>query len=83
MVNDEWARLFSDVCSACEINVPEDVSIFGVDNGKIAATIEIPKRNPLKSVMVRFRHPQAKPIQSVTVNGKPWSHFTQTKKPSN
>jgi len=33
--NDEWAKLLSEVCARCEINVPEDISILGVDNDEI------------------------------------------------
>lgn len=53
--------------------------VSDVDNGKITATIEIPNRNPIKSVIVRFRHPKATPIKSVTVNGKPWKKFNSDK----
>jgi len=53
--------------------------VSDVDNGKITATIEIPNRNPNKSVIVRFRHPQSTPIESVTVNGKSWKGFNPTK----
>ena len=50
-----------------------------VDNGKITATLEIPSRNPPKSVVVRFRHPKAAPIKSAMVDGKPWSDFDPAK----
>ncbi|MHB1456917.1 MAG: hypothetical protein ACYC0V_08395 [Armatimonadota bacterium] len=53
--------------------------VSDVDNGKITATINIPNRNPLKSVIVRFRHPKSSPIKSVTVNGKPWKEFKPAK----
>ena len=53
--------------------------VSDVDNGKITATIEIPNRNPVKSVLLRFRHPHAARIKSVTVNGKPWSRFNPGK----
>jgi hypothetical protein len=53
--------------------------VSDVDNGKIAATIEIPSRNPPKSVIVRFRHPKAAPIKSVMVNGQPWTGFNKDK----
>ena len=33
--------------------------VSDVDHGKITATIEMPSRNPPKSVVVRFRHPKA------------------------
>ncbi len=48
-------------------------------NGKIAATVEMPSRNPPRTVLLRFRHPSGKAIQSVTVNGKPWTAFDPAK----
>ena len=33
--NDEWAKLMNEVCILNEINVPEDISILGVDNDEI------------------------------------------------
>ena len=53
--------------------------VSDVDNGKITATVEMPSRNPLKSVIVRFRHPKATPIRSVMVNGQPWTGFDKNK----
>jgi len=49
--------------------------VSDVDNGQIAATVEMPSRKPPKAVLLRLRHPEAAPIQSVTVNGKPWTDF--------
>jgi hypothetical protein len=45
------------------------------DEGKIVATVEMPARNPPKSVRLRFRHPKALPIKSVIVNGSSWADF--------
>lgn len=45
------------------------------DKGRITATVEIPSRKPPQTVMLRLRHPQAKPIQSVTLNGQNWRKF--------
>ncbi len=53
--------------------------VSDVDHGKITATVEIPSRNPPKSVFVRFRHPQATPIKSVMVNGQPWTGLNKDK----
>ncbi len=50
-----------------------------VDHGKIIATIDIPNRNPAKSIKVRFRHSEATPIQSVTVNRQAWTGFDKGK----
>jgi hypothetical protein len=53
--------------------------VSDVNHGKIAATVEMPSRNPPKSVLLRLRHPQALPIKSVTVNGNPWTDFDPAK----
>lgn len=53
--------------------------ISDVDHGKITASIQISSRNPVKSVKVRFRHPKATPIQSVTVNSQAWTGFDKNK----
>lgn len=53
--------------------------VSDVDNGKISATVEIPGRNPPKSVLLRFRHPKAAPIKSVQVNGQAWTQVNKDK----
>ena len=53
--------------------------VSDVDRGKISATIDIPGRDLPECVIVRFRHPKAAPIQSVTVNSAPWTEFNQDK----
>ena len=53
--------------------------VSDVDNGKITATIEMPSRSPMKSMILRFRHPRAATIKSVMVNGKPWKSFNPDK----
>jgi len=53
--------------------------VSDADNGKITATVEMPSRNPPKSVLLRFRHPKALPMKSVTVNGSPWADFDPVK----
>jgi hypothetical protein len=50
-----------------------------VDNGKIAANVEIPTRKVPSEVVLRFRHPTAAPIKGVTVNGKAWTEFNRYK----
>jgi len=57
---------------ACEI-------VSDVAHGKITATLEVPSRRAPKTVALRLRHPQAAPLTSVTVNGKPWSKFDDKK----
>lgn len=53
--------------------------VSDVDHGKITATIQMPGRNPPTSVFVRFRHPKAAPMKSVTVNGQAWKDFDPAK----
>ncbi len=53
--------------------------VSDVNNGKITATIEIPNRSPVTSIMMRFRHPRAIPIQRVMINGQPWTGFNPDK----
>ena len=43
--------------------------------GSITARIDLSDRNPPRELLVRFRHPQEKPLRSVLVNGKPWKDF--------
>jgi len=44
-------------------------------SGTLTARIDVPRRHLPKSLIVRFRHPDAKPIRSVTVNGQDWKDF--------
>lgn len=53
--------------------------VSDVDNDKINATVELPARKAPAAIQLRFRHPQATPIQSVTVNGKTWTAFDKHK----
>jgi len=53
--------------------------VSDADNGKITASVEMPMHNPPQKVLVRLRHPKAVPIQSVTVNGQPWTAFNKEK----
>ena len=41
----------------------------------IEARFTPPVRNPCQTFKLRFRHPNGSPMQSVRVNGKPWSNF--------
>jgi hypothetical protein len=42
---------------------------------RIEACFSPPERNPCQTVKLRFRHPEGRPMQSVRVNGNPWSNF--------
>jgi len=46
-----------------------------VDRGQITTTLDPPQRNRPKAIYLRLRHPQAKSIQSVTLNGKKFDRF--------
>jgi hypothetical protein len=44
-------------------------------NGYIEATVMPPIRSSLQAIVLRLRHPESKPIRSVTVNGQDMRHF--------
>jgi hypothetical protein len=46
-----------------------------VDNGYIDAQIQPPRRAPPQQIVIRLRHPEEKPIRSVTVGGQPHQDF--------
>jgi len=46
-----------------------------VANGKIEAVVELPEKCTADKIVLRLRHPEGKPIQAVTVQGKPHSDF--------
>jgi hypothetical protein len=46
-----------------------------VENGLIKAVITPPTRSKPEAIIIRLRHPQEKPIQSVTINGNPHDNF--------
>jgi hypothetical protein len=48
-------------------------------SGQLTAQIDMPKRRSPNRLVVRFRHPQGKPMQSVTVNGQEWDSFDTQK----
>lgn len=57
---------------------------FHVSSGsaarQITATVELaPRSAPPQTLFVRLRHPEQKPVKSVTVNGKAWSNFNLQK----
>jgi len=53
---------------------PVSVLYTGGDR-EILCQLKGPTRNPPKEIRLRFRHPQDKPLTSVTVNGKSWKKF--------
>jgi len=44
-------------------------------SGKLTARIELTGDRRPKTLLVRLRHPDKKPIRSVTVNGAEWKDF--------
>jgi hypothetical protein len=46
-----------------------------VAEGRIDASIELPPSTTARKVVLRLRHPEGKPIRSVTVQGKPHTDF--------
>jgi len=50
-----------------------------LSQGRIEATVNPPHRRPPANLYLRFRHPQQKLIQRVTLNGQPWTEFDSTK----
>lgn len=49
------------------------------DSGSLTAIIDPPTRRAPKQVLLRFRHPNSKPIQRVEINGRPWDKFDAAK----
>jgi hypothetical protein len=47
--------------------------------GKINVTFEPPTRNSPDKILLRIRHPQAKPIKAVSINDKSWQDFDADK----
>ncbi len=47
--------------------------------GKIVATVEFEGTSRPQILLIRFRHPQEKPILSVTVDGQDWQDFNHGK----
>jgi len=48
-------------------------------SGRITASVDLGSGTRPKTVLVRLRHPEAKPIRSVTVNGRNWTDFDASK----
>lgn len=50
--------------------------VYTSEANRIGAEVSGPRRNPPRELRLRFREPQARPIHSVTVNGKEWKQFS-------
>ncbi len=53
--------------------------VSSTNDGKIKAIVAMPSRGGQAGVLLRFRHPTAAPIKTVTVNGRPWQQFDKDK----
>jgi len=52
------------------------ISVEGkAGSSQLAAQIKMPNRRSPKELVVRFRHPQNKPMRSVSVNGQDWANY--------
>ncbi|MCX7428388.1 MAG: hypothetical protein NTW96_22505 [Planctomycetia bacterium] len=59
---------------------PMSLEINLEDGGRrIKAVLTPPGRNPPEKIYLRLRHPEGKPIERVTVNGKPYEKFDREK----
>lgn len=47
--------------------------------GEIKASVDVPHRNPPDILLLRLRHPEAREMRRVTVNGKPWRDIDRQK----
>jgi hypothetical protein len=47
--------------------------------GSIKVTFDPPARNAPRTIYVRIRHPQSKPLKTVLLNGQPYSKFDRDK----
>jgi hypothetical protein len=43
--------------------------------GELRADVEMPSVSKPKMLLIRFRHPDKKPMRGVTVNGRAWQDF--------
>ena len=53
--------------------------ISDVEHDTIKAQVHLPDRGRPDTVLLRLRHPRAKPIRAVTVNGSNWTAFDKDK----
>ncbi|MBN2577817.1 MAG: NPCBM/NEW2 domain-containing protein [Pirellulales bacterium] len=44
-------------------------------DGHIDAVVQLPPQCPAQKIVLRLRHPEGKPIRSVTLDGKPYTNF--------
>jgi len=49
--------------------------VYSGGRNTITARLEGPRRNPPRTIRLRFREPSGRPLERVTVNGEPWSRI--------
>jgi hypothetical protein len=82
MVTNHW---FKDKMKISVRNAPTQFGkvsysiTSAVAAGHIDAEIQAPKERPAQRIVIRLRHPEGKPMQSVTVQGKPHKDFDPAK----
>ena len=53
--------------------------VSDIEHNKIMAHVHLPDRGRPDAVLLRVRHPYAKPMRAVTVNGSNWTAFDKDK----
>jgi hypothetical protein len=54
---------------------PVSFTIKGLDKQEIKVNIDLSDQNLPKTLLVRLRHPEGRPLRAVMVNGKSWENF--------
>lgn len=81
-VTNQWLKDGQKVAAR---NIPTRFGKVGyaitsrVAKGEIEAVVQLPKGCTAKHIVLRLRHPEGKPMQSVTVQGKPHTDFDPKK----
>jgi hypothetical protein len=77
-VTDRWMK---DGMKVSVRNAPTEFGPVGYTitsaaaKGYIEATVQLPPQCPAKKIVLRLRHPEGKPIRSVTLDDKPYTNF--------
>jgi len=50
-----------------------------VAKGSIKVAVDLPSRNQVRTIYVRIRHPQSKPLKTVLLNGQPYNGIDRDK----
>jgi len=49
------------------------------ESGTIRASVQLQSREPLNTILLRLRHPDSRPLRSVTMNGAEWKDFDSSR----